>query len=267
MKKQTSTQLPLREMTGLCCVVPKRSKVINGITIYDGFLQRADGCKYQGEWKEVKLCKTCDCKELPKIRYHGFGILTIPNELKYQGEWRDGNREGYGIEIFANGVIHDGIFKDNVFCEGKISLPDGPVFQMKSIDENKYRILTSDGTILETNICEDGTNTILKKYYTDGSIFEGVFNDYAIHYGKKTFPDGSSYVGTFNKEEYNGKGKFTSANGDYYDGYYVKGKKHGNGKYISDNEMFIGEWINDQPTNGTHIQKVRGGGLFIDEIL
>lgn len=58
--------------------------------------QTGDGLIYEGEWKNG--------------RQDGFGVFAWPDGSKYTGEWREGKQHGHGI--WENGkVIHEGIWE------------------------------------------------------------------------------------------------------------------------------------------------------------
>jgi hypothetical protein len=59
-----------------------------------GVLTRANGDKYDGEWK-------CG-------RTHGHGVLASADGDKYDGEWKDDKRNGRGVLTFANGDKYEG---------------------------------------------------------------------------------------------------------------------------------------------------------------
>ena len=45
----------------------------------------------------------------------GFGIEIKSNGDKYEGQWKNGKYNGYGILYKSNGMIFDGKFKNNLF--------------------------------------------------------------------------------------------------------------------------------------------------------
>ena len=73
-------------------------------------------------------------------------------------------------------------------------------------------------------------------------------NDKISGTGKKYYSDGSSYNGTWNNGEYNGKGTKRFADGSKYVGDWLNGVQHGHGiEYDSDgNKVFEGEWKHGQ---------------------
>ena len=68
----------------------------------------SNGNKYVGEYKDYKM--------------HGQGTHTWKKSgSKYVGQWKDGKQNGQGTYTYANGVVQEGIWKNNQFqYENKI---------------------------------------------------------------------------------------------------------------------------------------------------
>ena len=77
-------------------------------------ISKDDGT-FVGEWKNDKA--------------HGKGIFIFPNGekfIKYTGEWIDGEFDGQGRLIYADGREYMGEFKDDTFNEqGELTYTDG----------------------------------------------------------------------------------------------------------------------------------------------
>lgn len=71
-----------------------------------------DGTKYEGEWKEKKR--------------HGYGIWSRSDGTKYIGEWEDDRPSGQGTFKGADGVVYTGEWeKGKRHGQGALSYPDG----------------------------------------------------------------------------------------------------------------------------------------------
>lgn len=76
---------------------------------------RSEGGTYEGEWLYVK--------ELQEWKPHGWGKFSYQSGNVYEGEWKNGRRDGTGrYEMaVAGGDIYEGQwFKDKFHGEGKI---------------------------------------------------------------------------------------------------------------------------------------------------
>ena len=52
--------------------------------------------------------------------------MSWKNGRRYEGQWKDGKKDGLGIEYGANGAVDfNGEWKDDVFVKGKLWNPDG----------------------------------------------------------------------------------------------------------------------------------------------
>jgi hypothetical protein len=111
--------------------------------------------------------------------------------------------------------------------------------------------------------------------YTDGTIYEGDFDNYQQTNGKMTYTNGDVYEGDWLDGLRSGKGIMTYTNGDVYDGKWLNGQRSGkgtmtytngnvyHGKWFAGNEngkgimtytngdVYNGKWLNGQFANGT----------------
>lgn len=67
-------------------------------------------------------CKQGDCQ-------NGFGVMVFPNNEKYEGDWKNGLMEGQGTFSYADGMIYQGAFKNNIReGYGTMSWPNGNMY-------------------------------------------------------------------------------------------------------------------------------------------
>ena len=59
-----------------------------------GVMTRPDGVRYEGEFRG-RLA-------------NGRGVMTWPDGRRYEGEWRDGKRHGRGVETEPDGGRYEG---------------------------------------------------------------------------------------------------------------------------------------------------------------
>ena len=64
----------------------------------EGTFKYPEGGKYEGQWKNGKK--------------YGWGIETLPCGEKYIGTWRHGKRNGKGVETFSDGQKYAGNWQD-----------------------------------------------------------------------------------------------------------------------------------------------------------
>ncbi len=63
-----------------------------------GILEIPNGKEYVGEWKEGKI--------------NGYGVFTWPDGTSYKGEWLDDKYHGYGIITYSDGKTKEGNFNN-----------------------------------------------------------------------------------------------------------------------------------------------------------
>ena len=75
-----------------------------------------NGDQYEGQFKDGER--------------HGFGILTSQNGDKYEGKWEEGAKSGYGREYIANiQEYYEGQFdRDKRDLQGKIITNKGEIY-------------------------------------------------------------------------------------------------------------------------------------------
>jgi len=183
----------------------------------------------------------------------GNGVYVYGNESqwagdKYNGDFVNGFREGFGSYIFSSGASYVGSWKGGTY--------DG-VGTFIWAKGDKYIGEWKNGK-------QDGQG---KYIYTSGEVVTGKWEngeyqgDYS-NYSKKTgcisgdctngtgtykWENGDKYIGKFENEKLNGQGTYTFASGEYYTGSWVKGKRNGYGKNVyTDGDISEGIWEDDR---------------------
>lgn len=184
-----------------------------------GEIKLPNGALYQGQTKNQI--------------YNGKGRLTHPNGDIYQGEWVDGKAHNNGcFAQFAEGSLYDGDWHmDAMHGRGKLLWDfgkcsyEGDFENGQRTGEGVYKkgIETYTGSVKDGQFHGDGTyvfdysqpheekNQVVyegifknhkiisgTKYFADGSIYQGEFQDYNMHGGGSIqYPNGTVYIGTF----------------------------------------------------------------------
>ena len=105
---------------------------------------------------------------------NGFGKLICTDGEIYEGEWKDDKKHGYGKRTFVSGSRYDGEWADGLRC-GK-----GIYFNAKS------------GVTYDGEWKDDKLNGFVVVRYADGRIYEGAFVDNVkTGSGKEIAPDGT----------------------------------------------------------------------------
>ena len=134
--------------------------------------------------------------------FNGKGILkTFKNEILYEGDFVNGEKNGNGKIIFEDGTIYEGNIEKGKFKgNGKMIWKNGYEY----IGEFNGPILNGKGKLTGP----------------EGDIYEGDFENNLFHgKGKYTFyKSGNEYEGDFQYGIKKGKGTFTCVNQYIYDG-------------------------------------------------
>ena len=143
----------------------------------------------------------------------GEGKISFSTGDKYEGDFREGRKEGTGKYTFYDKTVYKGNFVNNKF--------DG------------------EGTI-------EWTNNI--KY--EGGFSQGYFNNHGKLFDKDN--DGEKYEGNFQNNFFDGEGKYTFEDGSTYEGSFTLNMRNGRGVFIKKNNEFKyeGNWVDDFP-NGS----------------
>lgn len=94
----------------------------------------------------------------------------------YEGEWKDGKRNGQGKCTWASGSVYKGEWKDGKF-------------------NGQGKKTWADGTVYEGEWKDDQSNGQGKYTWADGTVYEGEWKDDKMVKGRKTFPTGTVIEG------------------------------------------------------------------------
>jgi hypothetical protein len=168
---------------------------------------------------------------------------------RFEGEYRDGKQNGYGVEIYASGTRLEGEFKD-----GK---PNGHCIKTDT-----------NGDRFEGEFKDGKPNGHCIKTYANGDRFEGEFKDGKTNgHCIKTDANGDRFEGEFRDDKKNGHGVFTCANGSRFEGEYRDGERNGHGVEIhaTSGTRFEGEH-KDGERNGHGVFTCANGDRFEGEL-
>lgn len=139
---------------------------------------------------------------------HGVGYYNDMHEIEYKGEYKNGERTGFGVERNITGqCTYEGMFEHDKKEGFGVLLWD---------DSTKY----------------------------EGHFKENDFDGKGTYYWK----DKRKYEGDWKRNMMHGKGLYTWKGGRYYEGEYVENKKCGNGVFSWNlgNKRYEGQWKDGQ---------------------
>jgi hypothetical protein len=161
------------------------------------------------------------------IRYYDDSEKLVK---KYDGDWKDGKKCGYGIQTWASGSVYEGNFESD-------QLHGRGIFRWAQL-----------GDVYEGEWSHDIRHGQGIQIFCDGSKYHGKWHRGAME-GRGVFEstDGSMYEGKFRAGEKHGIGLQRWKNGKLYKGSFFDGKQHGRGTLtFSDGRRYVGDFVNNQ---------------------
>jgi hypothetical protein len=141
--------------------------------------------------------------ELRNGRKEGFGKCFFPEGSKYEGEWHDDQMHGFGQLYYSNGTIaYKGQWAHNEFHgTGKVYClkpsPLGPHFDCRDFNQLEEEWMTYEGALSRDK--KHGLGVLI-------------------------LSNGERYEGQFNEDHIEGKGTFFRSNGTVLAGIWAKGR-------------------------------------------
>ena len=158
----------------------------------------------------------------------------------YEGEYLNGQKNGFGKYYYSNGNVHIGNYKNDK-KNGK-----GTHFWLSGARyDGNYRDNWKDG---------EGTY-----YWSNGDTYKGQFSEGKFDgYGTLTYSSGNKYIGNYKNDKRNGKGTFYWKDGSKYEGDWVNDKRTGTGIYSwEDGERYEGDFKDNKRSGfGTYFYKI-----------
>lgn len=181
--------------------------------------------------------------------FHRKGIIYIDGKKIYSGEWKDGQRHGYGKSYYkGQNQRFEGLWKKDFPYSGKIYSNQGKlIFDGLFKDFSGFFPFYED-VLLEKiylgkwkNGKKDGYG-ILKKF--NSLEYKGFWKQGKMSGKGELFEKGFlRYNGEFKENERDGQGVQYYRNGKVkYEGGWKKGKEHGYGQEYTDFQIYKGLW-------------------------
>ena len=176
---------------------------------------------------------------------NGYGLYEWNEGGKYIGNWLDDNMNGYGVYIALNEDNIIGKFRDGQLNGMGITVTgddwEQGIFSGGS-QVTKYDFYTNNvETGCTAGDCQDKYGRFK---WENGDSYSGFFQGGSLYMGTYTFADGGKYSGMFNRDnQFHGMGRYFFADDAYYGGEWNNGKYEGRG-YYHDKDLVqqIGEW-------------------------
>ncbi len=211
--------------------------------ILAGLIDFPDGAKYNGEYKEDK--------DKTKI-LHGRGEYSS-SDFRYNGEFKDGKKQGRGVYEWKNGMRFEGDFANDS--------PNGRGIWLFATGD-KY-----EGEVKNSEITGKGVFITKSGDKIDGSFNNAKANG-RVQYA---FANGDKYDGDMAQGQMTGKGVYVTKLGDRTEANFVDGRAEGKGTYyFSTGDRYEGDFKAGALTGqGTYYYSngLRSDGEYVNGVL
>eukprot|EP01017_Pseudomicrothorax_dubius_P005701 TRINITY_DN11498_c0_g1_i2.p1 TRINITY_DN11498_c0_g1~~TRINITY_DN11498_c0_g1_i2.p1 ORF type:complete len:271 (-),score=35.12 TRINITY_DN11498_c0_g1_i2:320-1132(-) len=121
--------------------------------------------------------------------------LMLAEGVSFTGHWKNGKRDGFGLQVWADGARYEGDWLDDMEQgKGKLSFPNGDCY------EGDFLRGKPDGFGIFTA--------------NDGGVYEGDWRENQKHgKGRETWPEGNQYEGDYYRGHMHGKGQMIFKDG------------------------------------------------------
>jgi hypothetical protein len=174
----------------------------------------------------------------------GYGRGNFKDGSVYQGEWRQGQRDGRGIMFYEDGSRYSGDWQND--------LPHG-----------KGTKTHSDGCVYQGEIVRGSAHGYGEVLFTNRAVYRGFWKDDVMN-GKGTirYNEVSYYDGHWKDGKKHGDGKFIYTFYEWYEGAWEDDAPHGQGgMHFENGDFYFGDWKNGQ-MHGHGVMAYGKGGIY-----
>ncbi|CAM9288247.1 unnamed protein product, partial [Ascophyllum nodosum] len=232
-----------------------------------GVLRGPGEVMLDGEWKRGKLDGEARCRYKSGVSYtggmrnaefDGMGKLVFGKRGGlYEGEFKHGVQNGFGIRTYLNGSVYEGVFRDGVPSgEGTMHYASGDMYVgewQRGQREGKGVLSLANGDRYDGSFLEGQIHGRGHFMWSDGGHYEGGYmatakgighdinfplpNGLRHGQGKRVWANGAIYEGRqassrrrWEDDRMEGKGTYVCASGSRYEGEFRGNHRHGRGK-------------------------------------
>jgi len=234
------------------------------------------------DWKWVYLSQNRVMMQKDQDVMDGVGSARLSSGARYDGEWKEGKENGYGVKFWPIKVeiISKQTDVQSGLTSGEPAKKDNPAPSKHMIEYDRYegmwkdgwehgvgKYTWADGSVYRGDWVEGKRSGQGVYAWPNGSTYVGEWKDghqegWGIYrwpsgslymggwrggnqdgWGVKSWGDSSSYEGEWFEGQKHGKGTYSWIDGRSYKGNWQAGKKNGTGRYLwSDGTSYDGEW-------------------------
>lgn len=156
-----------------------------------------------------------DLEDFPPL-----GPYKYEDEATYRGAYLNGNRWGFGKQVWPDGSYFEGCWKEDKIC-------------------GKGRLVSKEGDVYDGEFQNNRFHGYGEYTQFNGNKYKGQWaNDKQNGIGKEIWMDGTTYQGDYLNGMKHGRGEFTWSNGSFYEGDYKNNEIEGVGKNNQNKSFF-----------------------------
>ncbi|XP_056284994.1 alsin-like isoform X1 [Pseudoliparis swirei] len=196
-------------------------------------------------------------------RVHGRGTMKWPDGRTYNGNFKNGQEDGYGECVLPDKVLnkpdnYHGLWRDGkIHGFGKYKYASGEVYEGCFSDGQRHGY----GMLNSGNLAKKSASVFIGQWIHDKKTGYGVHDD---------ITRGEKYMGLWSDEQRHGNAVVVTQCGLYYEGTFRDNKMCGPGLLVSDDDTALhGEFSDDWTVDGKGILSLANGdyleGVFSGE--
>ncbi|KAL5021284.1 hypothetical protein ScPMuIL_000439 [Solemya velum] len=186
---------------------------------------------------------------------NGHGVYIYENGFfRYEGQWKNGRKHGHGKLVMKDGSYYEG-----QFVNGEIQ---GYGYRYYAVSHCKYsgqfyrgeangkgKMCYRDGSLYEGDWKENKKEGIGTMKYRDSQLFQGAYHQNRRHgMGTMVYVNGDKYHGDWINDRRQGHGTLQMHDGTVYEGQFLNDLIHGQGRMTHASGMaYDGLWSNGAP--------------------
>lgn len=141
-------------------------------------------------WKERYIVSLLKSIKSFILKMHGKGTYIFPNGNRYEGEWMDDMKSGYGILFYVNGEKYEGFWElDKAHGKGTLTYINGTKYVGDFKNASKH-----------------------------GKVMPHSRKELTFKQGDLFYSNGDTFSGEWKNDRANGQGVLVYANGNRYEG-------------------------------------------------